>query len=141
MPRMRRTPQRTCVGCAEVEGKRDLVRIVRSPDGAVALDPTGKRNGRGAYVHRDADCFARAVGGRLWKALRVAPDTVDVPGLRSAFEALLAAPVPRRPLVHRAAQPLPEHLSARNRRGPTRTPPRRTRSGGAAPAGGGPDEA
>jgi len=128
MPKVRRIPQRTCVGCGEVGGKRELVRIVRTPTGAVELDPTGKRNGRGAYVHREAACLGRALAGRAWKALRVSAETVDVDGLRAAFDRLLAEPVPRRPLVHRAAEPLPEHLIARNRHGPTRTPSRKGRT-------------
>jgi predicted RNA-binding protein YlxR (DUF448 family) len=137
MPKQRRVPQRTCVGCGEVQGKRDLVRIVRAPDGTVAVDPTGKRNGRGAYVHRELSCFERAAAGRLLRALRV-PEAVDqLPRLREEFEALLRAPAPRKPQVHRAPVPLPEHLIARNRRGPTRTPPRRSRAGQGGQAAGG----
>jgi hypothetical protein len=124
MATARRIPQRTCVGCGEVQGKRALVRIVRTPEGAVAIDPTGKRNGRGAYVHREPACFERAVAGRLWKALRVAEGAPGTAELRPAFEELLQTPVPRRPQTHRAPVPLPEHLLARGRRGPARTPPR-----------------
>ena len=125
MPKQRRVPQRTCVGCGDVEGKRALVRIVRAGDGTVAVDPTGKRNGRGAYVHRELACFDRACGGRLLKALRAPEAAPQLGALKEAFEALLHAPVPRKPQVHRAEVPLPEHLIARNRRGPTRTPSRR----------------
>lgn|GEM_PF-317774 len=132
MAKTRRVPQRTCVGCGEVQGKRELLRIVRTPEGAIACDPTGKRNGRGAYVHRDKACFDRAVAGRLLKALRADDQTGQLPALREAFAAVLTAPVPRRPQVHRAPVPLPDHLIARNRHGPTRTPSRRGRAAGAA---------
>lgn len=125
MPKQRRMPQRTCVGCGEVQGKRELVRIVRTTDGTITVDPSGKRNGRGAYVHRELQCFDRALAGRLLKALRSPDAAPQLGALREAFESLLRAPVPRKPLVHRAETPLPEHLIARNRRGPTRTPPRR----------------
>lgn len=125
MPKARRVPQRTCVGCGEVEGKRALLRIVRSTDGTVALDVTGKRNGRGAYVHLDAECFQRAISGRLLRALRAEGAAEQLPVLRQAFAELLATPAPRSPTLHRAAVPLPDHLIARNRRGPTRTPGRR----------------
>lgn len=138
MPKQRRMPQRTCVGCGEVQGKRELVRIVRATDGTVSVDPTGKRNGRGAYVHRDMQCFDRAASGRLLKALRAPEAAGQLASLREAFEALLKAPVPRKPQVHRAEVPLPEHLIARNRRGPTRTPPRRSSAApppGPAPTG------
>lgn len=127
VPKVRRTPQRTCVGCGEVEGKRQLLRIVRTPEGGLCCDPGGKRNGRGAYVHRDARCFERAVSGRLLRALRAEGRAEDLPPLRAAFQAVLATPAPRGPLVHRAAAPLPDHLIARNRHGPTRTAPRPAR--------------
>jgi uncharacterized protein len=60
-PRPRRVPQRTCVACRKVEGKRQLVRVVRTPEGAVEVDPTGKRNGRGAYLHADPACWDAAL--------------------------------------------------------------------------------
>ena len=60
-PRPRRVPQRTCVACRTVEGKRGLVRIVRTPDGSVEVDPTGKRNGRGAYLHASRACWDTAL--------------------------------------------------------------------------------
>jgi len=59
----RREPQRTCVGCREKAGKRELVRVARAPDGRVSVDPTGRAPGRGAYVHRSKVCVARAAGG------------------------------------------------------------------------------
>jgi predicted RNA-binding protein YlxR (DUF448 family) len=69
-------PQRTCVGCGKVQGKREMVRVVRTPEGQVEVDPTGKRNGRGAYIHRVQSCWGAALGGgRLAHALKVAlPD-------------------------------------------------------------------
>ena len=50
-------PQRTCVACRTIEGKRGLIRVVRTPEGAVQVDPTGKRNGRGAYLHASRTCW------------------------------------------------------------------------------------
>jgi predicted RNA-binding protein YlxR (DUF448 family) len=68
----RREPQRTCVACRTPAGKRELLRIVRSPSGEVRVDPTGSAPGRGAYVHRDAACAERAISrGALARALRV----------------------------------------------------------------------
>lgn len=65
-------PQRTCVGCREVQGKRQLVRVVRQADGAVRIDPTGKAPGRGAYVHANQSCWQSALnGGRLAHALKL----------------------------------------------------------------------
>ena len=52
-------PLRKCLGCGEMIGKKGAVRIVRSKEGEISLDPTGKKSGRGAYVCRDAECFAQ----------------------------------------------------------------------------------
>lgn len=53
-------PQRTCVGCGATKDKKDLIRIVRTPEGEFIVDATGRKNGRGAYLCRDANCLAKA---------------------------------------------------------------------------------
>ena len=53
-------PERRCVGCGESKNKKELVRVVRAPDGTVSLDLTGKKSGRGAYICHDAACFKKA---------------------------------------------------------------------------------
>ena len=60
--RPKHLPQRTCIGCRDVLSKRSLIRLVRSSDG-VAVDPTGKKSGRGAYVHDRRSCWERALKG------------------------------------------------------------------------------
>ncbi len=60
-PRPKHVPQRTCVACRQVAGKRALVRVVRTPAGTVEVDPTGKKNGRGAYLHADPACWEVAL--------------------------------------------------------------------------------
>lgn len=57
----KKIPMRMCVGCREMKEKRDLIRIVRTPEGDAVLDPTGKKSGRGAYVCRRAECLQRAI--------------------------------------------------------------------------------
>ena len=57
----KKIPMRQCLGCREMKPKRELIRAVRSPQGEVTLDNTGKKPGRGAYVCRDAECLKRAV--------------------------------------------------------------------------------
>lgn len=57
----RRYPTRTCVACRTERQKRDLVRVVRAPDGTVALDRTGKASGRGAYLCADGSCWSSAL--------------------------------------------------------------------------------
>lgn len=56
----KRVPVRTCVGCRTERGKRELVRVVRTPEGEVVLDATGKRSGRGAYLCPRRECLAAA---------------------------------------------------------------------------------
>ncbi len=64
-------PQRTCVACRKVKTKRELIRIVRTPDGNVEVDISGKKAGRGAYLCRAPECWEVGVkGGRLEHALR-----------------------------------------------------------------------
>lgn len=71
-------PQRTCVGCRTTSAKREFVRVIRTPEGAVEIDQTGKRNGRGAYLCARYDCWDQALKkDRLARALRSAlsPET------------------------------------------------------------------
>ena len=66
----KKIPMRRCVGCGESKPKKELVRVVRSPEEEISIDLTGKKSGRGAYVCRSADCLKKAVkGGRLEKSL------------------------------------------------------------------------
>jgi Predicted nucleic-acid-binding protein implicated in transcription termination len=57
----RKIPMRMCMGCREMKPKKELVRVVRSPEGVVSLDMAGKKPGRGAYVCPDADCMKKAI--------------------------------------------------------------------------------
>lgn len=59
-PKVKKVPLRKCMGCMESFPKKDLLRVVRSPEGEVSLDFTGKKSGRGAYVCKKAECFRRA---------------------------------------------------------------------------------
>jgi len=64
-PQPKRVPQRTCVGCHTVLPKRQLVRLVRTAQGTVAIDPTGKAPGRGAYLHDRRECWRKALAGSV----------------------------------------------------------------------------
>ena len=57
----KRIPERTCTGCGEVKPKAELLRVVRSPEGALSVDATGRKPGRGAYVCRSAECLKKAI--------------------------------------------------------------------------------
>ena len=60
----RKIPMRMCVGCREMKEKKELIRVVRSPEGEVSLDPVGKKPGRGAYVCHSAECLKKALKQR-----------------------------------------------------------------------------
>lgn len=60
MQKPRKIPQRQCLGCREMKNKKDLIRVVRSPEGEISLDFKGKKPGRGAYVCPDPQCLAKA---------------------------------------------------------------------------------
>jgi hypothetical protein len=79
----RRVPQRTCVGCRTQHGKQELVRVVRTPEGEVVLDATGRRAGRGAYLCPRRECLEaarkskaleraleREIAPQVWEELR-----------------------------------------------------------------------
>ena len=57
----KKIPMRQCVGCREMKAKKELVRVVRSPEGEISLDFRGKAPGRGAYVCPQAECLRRAI--------------------------------------------------------------------------------
>ena len=71
LPRPRHVPQRTCIACREVLSKRSLIRLVRTNEGT-DIDPTGKRPGRGAYLHDRRSCWETALkdGTLLERALK-----------------------------------------------------------------------
>lgn len=90
--RRKHVPQRTCVACRQVRPKKELIRIVRSPEGDIEVDETGKKSGRGAYLCRNKACWETALAknklehaleteirveekGRLWQHSRSLPDT------------------------------------------------------------------
>lgn len=69
----KKIPLRQCLGCREMKPKRDLMRVVRSPEGTVSLDFKGKSPGRGAYVCPNGECLKKAVKSKaLERALETA---------------------------------------------------------------------
>ena len=84
-------PQRTCVGCRSVMSKRILIRVVRTPEG-VFVDPTGKKNGRGAYLHNQLSCWERGLKGALASALKTTLSNEDRTRLEEFMQSLPAEP-------------------------------------------------
>jgi predicted RNA-binding protein YlxR (DUF448 family) len=78
-------PERTCIICRQKATKRSLIRLVRTLDQGVQIDPSGKRNGRGAYLCHRAECWQRAISGdALAKALRTTLSAEDRARLQAA---------------------------------------------------------
>lgn len=88
---LRKAPQRTCIACRQEKGKRELVRIVRTPEQQIIVDLTGKANGRGAYLHPVRSCWEKALKGATIKnALKVSPAPDELQALRAFAQALPA---------------------------------------------------
>lgn len=85
----KKIPMRQCLGCREMKAKRELIRVVRSPEGEISLDFRGKKPGRGAYVCPSPQCLAKA---RKSKALERAFSTPIPAEVYEALEAQMEAP-------------------------------------------------
>ncbi|MDK2836599.1 MAG: uncharacterized protein PWP21_1376 [Thermosediminibacterales bacterium] len=76
-----------CVGCQTVKPKRELIRIVRTPENTVEVDLTGKKNGRGAYLCKDPECLDKAIKGkRLEKSLNTSISEEVIMRLKEELE-------------------------------------------------------
>lgn len=76
----KKSPQRMCVACREMHDKRDMIRVVRSPEGEISLDFTGRKNGRGAYLCKSRECILKCrKTGALSRAFstQVEPEVYD----------------------------------------------------------------
>lgn len=83
MNKPKHVPQRTCIGCRTTSAKREFIRIIRTEEGAVVVDATGKRNGRGAYLCASRECWESALSkDRLARALRATISSQDREELR-----------------------------------------------------------
>ncbi len=80
MTKEKKIPMRQCLGCREMRPKRELMRIVKSKDGEISLDPVGKLPGRGAYVCRSGECLAKVKKSRGLErafAQQISPEVYD----------------------------------------------------------------
>ncbi len=84
MQKVRKIPQRQCVGCRTMKDKKELIRIVKTPEGQIVADATGKKSGRGAYICPNPECLKRA---RKARALERAFDTAIPAEVYDALEA------------------------------------------------------
>ena len=64
MSTVRKIPMRKCVACGEMKNKKELIRVLKTPEGEIILDAGGRKNGRGAYLCKDAECLRKAEKNR-----------------------------------------------------------------------------
>ena len=80
----KKIPMRQCVGCREMKSKKELIRVVKSPEGAISLDFRGKAPGRGAYLCPDPACLKRAIKSKALER------TFEIPIPQEIYDGLLA---------------------------------------------------
>ena len=61
---VKKIPLRQCIGCGEMKGKKEMIRVIKTAEDQILLDATGRKNGRGAYLCPSMECFKKAVKGR-----------------------------------------------------------------------------
>ena len=61
---VKKIPLRQCIGCGEMKRKKEMIRVIKTAEGEILLDATGRKNGRGAYLCPSMECFKKAVKGR-----------------------------------------------------------------------------
>lgn len=89
MGTVRKQPQRACIGCGEMKDKREMIRVLKTPEGEFTLDSTGKKNGRGAYLCRSGACLERAVKTKgLDRSFKMSVPKEVYDALREEMEAL-----------------------------------------------------
>ncbi len=85
----KKIPMRQCVGCREMKGKKEMLRIIKTPEGEILLDATGKKNGRGAYICQDRECLKKAVRTKgLERSLKTAVPEDVIKNLEKEMEAV-----------------------------------------------------
>ena len=67
MMKTKKIPMRMCLGCGEMKPKRELIRVVKSKEGDISLDLTGKKSGRGAYICKSVECFEKSRKARKFE--------------------------------------------------------------------------
>lgn len=58
---MKKVPLRQCIGCGEMKGKKEMIRVIKTPEDTIMIDATGRKNGRGAYICPSSECLKKAI--------------------------------------------------------------------------------
>lgn len=82
-----KVPERMCIACREMKNKKDLLRVVKTPEGEIKIDFGGRQNGRGAYLCRNIDCLQKAIKSKaLERALKVSPNEGLIKSIKESIE-------------------------------------------------------
>lgn len=86
---IKRVPLRKCTGCQEMKSKKEMMRILRTSEGDIVLDMTGRKNGRGAYVCRSMECYEKAVKNKgIERSLKCKVPEETYESLKKEIEAI-----------------------------------------------------
>ena len=89
MAQIKKIPMRKCVGCGEMKPKKELIRVLHTPEGEYTIDATGRKNGRGAYLCACRECFEKAVKTRgLERSFKAAISSDIYEALREEMNAI-----------------------------------------------------
>ncbi|MCC8067165.1 MAG: YlxR family protein [Clostridiales bacterium] len=85
----KKIPSRKCMGCQEMKNKREMLRVIRTPEGEILLDATGRKNGRGAYICRSRECLEKAIKSKgLERSLKMRIPEETYESLKKEIESI-----------------------------------------------------
>ncbi len=83
----KKIPLRQCVGCGEMKAKKEMMRVIKTPEGDIVLDVTGKKNGRGAYLCQQEECLQKAMKNKgLERSFKMSIDQAIYEKLQKEYE-------------------------------------------------------
>ena len=89
MSTAKKVPTRKCVGCSETKNKKELIRVLKTPEDEFLIDVTGKKNGRGAYICRNKACLLAAIRNKgLERSFKISIDSSVYEALKKEFDEL-----------------------------------------------------
>ena len=89
MAGVKKIPMRKCVGCVEMKSKKEMLRVIKTPEDLIELDSTGRKNGRGAYICFSKECLLKAVKNRgLERSLKISVPKEVMEKLSEEFDAV-----------------------------------------------------
>lgn len=89
MAGVKKIPMRKCVGCGEMKSKKEMLRVIKTPEGLIELDSTGRKNGRGTYICFSKECLLKAVKNRgLERSLKISVPKEVMEKLSEEFDAV-----------------------------------------------------